>query len=289
MKPPFLKFVFAFCFAVALFFGAKASANLIQDPNFTSVTYSGTLPITGGTYYGQFSSTPVSGSASLKVANWSTVGYNYVFTPGSADLGTNTSGAPTGSPQEAPAQYNASSGYGDTFMWGPQNGSTNGFSTTFPFAGNILGADPVYEQAAITQSISGLTVGKVYALHFWWAGIQQESFDGATTEWWQVSLGGNTQITGTVSLASHGFSGWQQQNMFFTATNSTETLSFLAGGTPSGVPPFALLGSVDMEIVPESSNWITFTGFGFACIVFETARRRRLRKQAENKDPATDS
>ena len=286
MKTPFVIALITVCFACLL--GVTASANVIQNGTFTSITYSGTLPITGGTYYGQFGTTPTSGSASLKVANWSTAGYNFVYTPGSADLGTSASGAPVGKPQEAPGQYNAPSGYGNTFLWGPQNGSTNGFSSTFPFAGNMIAADPVYETDAITQTITGLTVGRVYALHFYWGGMQQQSYDGATTEWWQVTFGAQVKTTGTVSLATHAFSGWQNQYMYFTPTSTTQTLSFLAGGTPSGLPPFSLLGGVEMEVVPESSNSMAFIGFGLACIVFESTRRRRLRKAGEPTVTATD-
>jgi hypothetical protein len=131
---------------------------------------------------------------------------------------------------------------------------------------------------AISQSISGLTVGQTYVLTFYWAAAQQQGFTGATTEWWQVSLGAQTQNTGTFSLASGSFSGWMQQTMYFTATSGTETLSFLAGGTPSGEPPFSLLTDIDMTVVPDFSNWMVFTGFGAVCIAFAAVYRRGRRR-----------
>ena len=275
--------VISIVFAFAL--TCNASANLVKNPTFTGVTYSGGLALSS-TLYGQFGTGT---GSTLTVANWATTGYNFVFTPGSADMGTNANGANTGKPEEAPGQYTAADGYGNTFMWGPQNGSANGFSTTFPFSGNMIAADPVYETAAITQTITGLTVGKTYVLNFWWGGMQQESYAGATTEWWQVTLGSQVRTTGTVSVADHGFSGWQQASLYYTATATSETLSFLSGGTPTGLPPFALLGGLDLELIPESSNWMVFAGFGGCCIIFETARRRRRQSKimpnTENRDP----
>ena len=280
--------------ALAICFGAgvlrPARANLIQDADFTQITYNNWSgkTITGGTYYGQFGTTPVSGSASLKLTSWSTAGYNYVFTPGSADLGTSASGAPVGKPQEAPGQFNNTAGFGDTFLYGAQNGGTANF-TTFPFSGNMIAADPVYETDAISQTISGLTVGKVYSLHFWWGGAQQESYSGTTSESWSVSWasssGTQTQQTATIYNVTHGFTGWQQQTMYFTANQTSETLSFLCVGSPSGVPPFCLLGGLDMEITPEYSNAAAFAGFGIGCVVFDVARRRRMRRGGAPKLP----
>ena len=268
LKTPFRTTVFCFVFVIALAW--NAAANFVQNGNFTSVSYSGTLALT--TLYGQFGTGT---GSTLTVANWATSGYNFVYAPGTVDVGTSGSGANTGKPNEAPGQYNAPNGYGNTYMWGPNNGSANGFPSTDPAGGNFIAADGVYEQGAITQTINGLTVGKVYQLKFYWGGAQQQSFTGPTTEWWQVTLGANTYTTGTVSLVTEGFSGWAQQSYFFTASASSETLSFLAGGTPSGEPPFSLLGGVDIEGVPESSNWMVFAGFGTVCIVFESVRRRR--------------
>ena len=57
-----------------------------------------------------------------------------------------------------------------------------------------------------------------------------------------------------MDVASHGFSGWMQQTFDYTATSSSEVLSFLTNGTPTGVPSFALLDGVSLNAVPEPSS-----------------------------------
>jgi hypothetical protein len=164
-------------------------------------------------------------------------------------------------------------------MWGSHNGGASTW-TAPPGGGNFIAADGAYEQGAITQTITGLTVGQTYVLKFYWGAAQQQgTFTQATTEKWTVSMGtgvyaGNFSTT-PISLAAESFSGWQQQTFFFYAGATSETLSFLASGTPNGQPPFSLLADVDLEVVPDFSNWIAFIGFGGACILFEVIRRRR--------------
>ncbi len=268
--------ILALCFFAALFPLHRASANLIQNADFSSITYSGTLPLT--TVYGLFGNET---GSTLKLTDWTTSGYNFVYAPGTADAGKNTTGANAGSPNEAPGQYNTTAGYGDTYMYGPNNGSANGLPATYATgAGNFLAMDGAFETGAVSQTIVGLTVGQVYVLKFYWAGAQQQSFSGTTSEAITVSLGSKSFTTTPVTPASEGFSGWMQDTLEYTATNSSETLSFLAVGTPTGEPPFTLLGGVDLEIIPDFSNWMVFTGFGTACVVFEGMRRRRRKSEA---------
>jgi hypothetical protein len=183
-------------------------------------------------------------------------------------------GANSGAPNEAPGQFNAGNGYGNTYMWGSHNSGATTW-TNVPGGGNFVAGDGAYEQGAITQTITGLTVGKAYQLNFEYGAAQQQSFNGATTETWQVTLGSQTFNTTTIDLASNAFSGWKSGVMWFTATSTSETLSFLASGTPNGEPPFSLLGAVDLEPLPDFSNWMVFVGFGAVCITFEAVRRRR--------------
>lgn len=260
-------------FAVALL--PSATADLISNGTFTSIAYSGTLPLT--TPFGQFGT----GTGSqLTIANWTTTGYNFVYTPGTADSGTQT-GANAGAPNEAPGQYNTSAGYGSTYLYGKNNGGVGTIPTNSPGGGNFIAADGAYETAAITQSISGLTSGKVYALNFSWAAAQQQGFAGATTNAWQVSLGSETHSTSVINLASHDFSGWRTQTLNFTATAANEVLSFLAVGTPSGQPPFALLTNVTLNPVPEPSAWVLCFGFGTLCMYLGMVRRRRRRQACQ--------
>ena len=125
---------------------------------------------------------------------------------------------------------------------------------------------------SISQTISGLEVGKTYTLSFDWAAGQLANRTGDITEQLQVSFGGETQLTSILSVPSTQFSGWNVVTMYFTPTATTQTLSFLSLGTPNGLPPMALLDGVSMT-VPEPATWammlIGFGGLGFMI------RRRR--------------
>lgn len=274
-------FSLAFAFALAFPLARDARANLVQDGTFTSITYSDQTnqPITGQ-LYGQFGSDSTSGMATgstLTVANWDTSGYNFVYTSGTISNGTQANGA-SGQPYEAPGEYNASNGYGTTFMWGQGNGGASTI-TAPPKGGNIVAADSIYQIGAITQTISGLTVGQVYMLKFYWGGAQQQGagFTNPTTENWTVSFGSQTFTTATINDPAESFTGWMQQTFYFTATSTSQVLSFTAGGGPACEPPFSLLADVDLEVVPDVSNWMIFMSFGAVCIGFQVVRRQRRR------------
>jgi hypothetical protein len=154
----------------------------------------------------------------------------------------------------------------------------------------VADGDPTYART-ISQSISGLEVGSQYAVSFYQAAGQQDSFTGGTTERWDVSFGGTTQsstvmspvqpygpgedtfkkkqqITGGTATA---VSSWQQETMIFTADASTSTLSFLAKGTPSGKPPFSLLTGVGVNKIPEPADYVgTLVGFGFVGLAIKS-------------------
>ena len=191
--------------------------------------------------------------------DWATTGYNFLFGAGTAD----TSGV-TGQ-------------YGNLQLWGPGNGSDNGLPATSPSGGNYVGADGAYDVEAITQSISGLTIGQSYTLTFEWAGAQQYTYSTSTTEQWEVSLGDQTQYTAVAKNVSKGFTGWMTESFTYTAAATTELLSFLAVGTPSGVPPFVLLDGVSMQAtaVPDSSLILIAGCAAMAGICRLRPRRRR--------------
>jgi len=64
-----------------------------------------------------------------------------------------------------------------------------------------------------------------------------------------------------VNNVNHGFTGWMHQTFTYTATNTSELLSFLAVGTPNGVPPFVLLdGVVVNDATPEPGSLTLMLG-----------------------------
>jgi hypothetical protein len=247
--------IFAAVVGLALSFaGAGANAtNLVTNGSFETLSngigqigYNGNSLLSGwtnGSYDG----------------NSSHIGYNFVYSAGSAD----TTGA------------NGVSG--NVKLWGPGDGSNNGLPATSPDGGNYIAADGAYQTAPISQTINGLTSGTQYTVSFWYAGAQQQGFDGVTTEKWLVSLGGQQLSTATLTDPSHGFTGWQYATLTFTATSSSSVLSFLAAGTPGGEPPFSLLDGVTLSAVsavPEpTSAAIMLTGL---LAVGLLVRRRQL-------------
>ncbi len=148
------------------------------------------------------------------------------------------------------------------------------FPTTSPDGGNFVLADgdPNYS-GVISQTISGLIIGKSYVVNFYQAAGQQLGFTGPTTEQWQVSFGSSSQLSSLFSLPEAGVGPWQAQSMTFTASAVSQVLSFLAVGTPNGAPPISFLDGVSLTAaVPEPATWgLMLVGFGAVGI---TARRR---------------
>jgi hypothetical protein len=167
--------------------------------------------------------------------------YAFVFSPGEAD----TTGV-TGQ-------------NGNLQLWGPGNGSTDPTNAlgVSPDGGNFLALDGAFQVGALTQTINGLVAGAQYTVSFYWGGAQQEGsqFTAPTTEQFVVGFGGETQSTAILKNNGEGFTGWQQESFTFTADGASDVLSFLAAGTPNGVPPFSLLDGVSVTAAaPEPSS-----------------------------------
>jgi hypothetical protein len=216
---------------------AHASSIVVTNGGFETLLQPGVSAEFGGLFSAQ------------QVIGWTTSGYNYVFTPGSAD----SSGA-VGQ-------------YGEEQLWGPGDGSDNGLPAASPDGGNYLALDGAFSVGAVSQTVTGLTPGAAVNVTFYFAGAQQQGYTGLNTEQLEVSLGDANQFTPVVDNVSEGFTGWEQYTFTYTPTSSSEVLSFLAIGTPSGQPPMSLLDGVtvtpqSMPSVPEpSSIALLMTGF----------------------------
>lgn len=222
---------------------AQAATNLVKNGDFETVSG-----------YGKFES---KFSDSLTVANWTADGYNFIFN-------------------------NSTNGAGGVSLWSPTNGgiSTSGAkSLTSPTGGNFFAGDTNYFPGKLEQSISNLTVGGTYSLTFSYAAAQQVIGRKADDDmYWTVGLGTQTHTTTAINNVGKGFSGWYTTTMTFTADKSTELLSFLASGAPTGAPPFMLLDGVSMvAAVPEPETYAMMLG-GLGMVGFAAARRRKANK-----------
>lgn len=213
--------------------GRKVALTALVVTAMAASAYASPVTITNGS----FSSTSGSGPTSNELSNGSYVGrtvtgwtnasgaYNFVFSsPGASALD----------------EYNKP-GNPDTVSFYSPNSSPLTYS---PNGGNFLALDSDFGQGAISQTISGLIVGDIVTVSFDWAGAQQTGYDGVSTDYLTVSLGSQSKNTITITDPSHGFTGWKTASLTFTATSTSEVLSFFAVGTPSGVPSFVLLDGV---------------------------------------------
>ncbi|MDP1027561.1 PEPxxWA-CTERM sorting domain-containing protein [Sphingomonas sp. KR1UV-12] len=217
---------------------SAANLNLVTNGGFESTT---TTSSTGNFQIGNAGT----------VAGWtSTGGYNLLF---------NAANATTGNAAGTYAYTNKEK------MWAA-NASSQG--------GNFLALDgDSTARGAVQQVINGLTIGQQYLLTFEWGAGQLQSRDGATTEQLLVGFGNDSFSTTILNNVSHGFTGWNTVSRTFTATSTSQVLSFLSIGTPNGLPPIATLDNVAMTAVPEPATWAMML-VGFA-MVGATARYRR--------------
>jgi hypothetical protein len=240
-----------------------AAASLVTNGDFSAnggvgelnyPTYAGTTYATGWTVGGQIAPTNTTGAFAFVVNS-------------QAD----SIGFPSG---------NSTSSLNNLAIWGPGTlpfVNSGGPIPTHPVAntwtgvpvsafGNgtnfALGVDGAYGTAPVSQTINGLTSGNSYTLSFQYAYAQLAGFGGDTTQDWQVTIGGNTTTTPSALLTSpysgnsatslpevggdQGFYGWNTFTYNFTASSSSEVLSFLAQGSPA-VPPFLLLTNVSID------------------------------------------
>jgi hypothetical protein len=252
----------AFCGLISFTLAQSTHANLVVNGGFETTTAGAnpnTTPGAGQLGY-NINATGWTVGASPSTGPYS---YNFLFSAGSADT--------TGADGE----------YGVLTLYGPNNGTPNGLPATSPAGGNYVGLDSdVQYNAALSQTVSGLTPGQGYNLSFYWAGAQQTTYGGPTTDTLAVSLGSQTQSVGPISVPNHGYSPWTEVEMNFTATSASEVLSFLATGTPlmPNEPPFALLDGVDLELdappTPDAASSAILCLISLAALTLAAWRRK---------------
>lgn len=129
----------------------------------------------------------------------------------------------------------------------------------------------------ISQTLNDLTPGNQYIVSFSQAAGQFDcyisggtctsgGYFGQTNNNWRVGFGDSITTTNfqdsdvIVHPSQAPVSAWQSQSMTFTATSSTQVLSFLSQGTPDGQPPTVLLSGVSVEAVPWETDTLSLVG-----------------------------
>jgi hypothetical protein len=266
------------CLASALCLSGPASAaNLIQNSTFTSlsngfgefVVQSNGTNLTTGTSITQ----ATHWNATYNSGQTKTTGgdsYPFLFIDSPSAIDTTGEGFPD-------AWDN-----GPRYIWGPSDGSNNGYTGAAPGGGNILIMDADYHPDSISQTISaGLVKGTTYSISVNWAAAQWSGNTGATTEMLSIMLGDQTFNTTTVNLPSEGFSGWMTTNWSFVWDGSSNILSMLASGGPSGLPPIVLVDSVQL-LTPEPASWgmLVMGAIGIAGLARFVSLRRQTRRNS---------
>ncbi len=233
--------------AVAFGHAARADQiNLVTNGNFDQSSYS---------YNNQFGT----GFGGQGVTGWTGGnGYQLYFFNGTASVNSANAQFDNG--------YNTGAEKFYTMPGSPTGGSGNFVALDGDQTSGI--------QGSISQTITGLTVGATYTVTFDWATGQLQSRSGATTDNVNVTFGGQSFTTQTISNASQSSTPWLQQSFLYTATSATETLTFLAQGTPTGLPPMVALDGISVVATPEPAS-IAIMGSGLALLGFFYRRHRR--------------
>jgi hypothetical protein len=235
--------------------------------------------------------------ASKTFGDWTSEGYNFLLPNGNALSTPNTAAVEDGSSMHfygtslsAPVgnSYIAADG---AYLVGRIYQDLTGLEIGQMYSVSF------YQAAAQQNGLSGNTtdawivnVGGNYETPTYSADDSDGAVNYGTTVTGGVFTGGTTYESPTMSLVSQAaagtqttttgnptVSGWQQDSFTFTAGAETQTLSFLAKGTPNGKPPFALLAGVSAaKKIPEPDTYVgTLLGLG----ILGTVVKSRLGKK----------
>ena len=260
------------------------AANLVTnggfEDNFGAGQFNQTLPGSAGGQSGAAPGTTATGCTVTGTNSSYPDGYAFIFGNANSFTTTNAAVGPT-------SQYGNPGGPPTLPLWGDSTDGTG--------SGNYFyGVDSTYHPSALSQVISGLTVGEQYTLTFEYAAAQQYLYSGNTKDQWVVTLGSQTIATTSTNLGSHDFSGWMTDTVTFTYEglgSDPNLLTFVDNGMggcdqnflhcaindpgASGGPPFSLLDDVSLSTsAPEASTWAMMLA-GFAGLGYAGLRRRR--------------